>query len=79
VARQKRVESTDSPTPGHTLLDLWAAWRLPLVPAGQELQLFARLANATDRLAKNATTIATLRDLAPLPGRSFAAGMRWRF
>lgn len=79
VARQTRVESTDRPTPGHTLLDLWAAWRLPLAPAGQELQLFARLANVADRLAKNATTIATLRDLAPLPGRSLAAGLRWRF
>lgn len=75
VARQTRVPATDSATPGYTRVDLWAGWQLPL--PGEAL-LFARVLNAGDELAYSATTIATLRGLAPLAGRSASVGLRWR-
>ena len=74
AATQDRVPATDTATPGWTMLDLWAAWQ-PL----PSLQLALKLGNATDRRATSATTVATLRDLAPLPGRSLAASARVSF
>ncbi len=41
--------------------------------------LFVKLDNLTDELAFNAGSIATVRDLAPLPGRSLSAGVRVSF
>ena len=71
-AMQGRVPATDSATPGHTLLDLWAGGELPLPGT----QWFAKLANATDRLAYNAATVATMRGLSPLAGRALTLGVR---
>ncbi len=76
VARQGRVPVSDQATAGYTLLDLWASGRIAL---GEDSSWFARLNNATDKLAFNASTIATMRGLAPLPGRALAVGLRSRF
>ncbi|MCW5636927.1 MAG: TonB-dependent receptor [Rubrivivax sp.] len=76
AARQDRVPATDTPTPGYTMLDLWGAVPLPL-PG--EASAFVRLSNATDRLGYNAAAVATVRALAPLPGRALALVVRWRW
>jgi iron complex outermembrane recepter protein len=66
--RQSRVPATDVPTDAHTRVDLWARWRQRL--AGTELLWTLQARNLGDTLAYQATTIATLRGLVPLPGRS---------
>lgn len=76
AARQDRVPATDTATPGYTMVDLWAGLSLPL--AG-EASAYAKVGNVSDRLGYNASAIATMRGLAPLPGRAFAAGLRWRW
>ena len=75
AARQDRVPAGDSSTAGWTMLDLWGA-RTFALGADREAQLMLRLANATDRLAYNAGTVATLRGLAPLPGRALSMSLR---
>lgn len=74
VARQDRVPDTDTPTPGWSRVDLSLAG-----PLGARASWFARAGNLGNRLAYNAGTIATLRALTPLPGRSFSAGLRLAF
>ncbi len=76
AARQSRVPATDSATPGHTMLDLWAAGD---VPALSGTQWFARLSNVTDELAFSATSVATIRGLSPQAGRALTVGLRTRF
>jgi iron complex outermembrane receptor protein len=77
VQRQSRVPSTDTPTAGDALLDLALArqvgWR------GGDGLAFVKLSNAGNVLARSATTIPTVRDLAPLPGRAVKAGLRLSF
>jgi iron complex outermembrane receptor protein len=76
MARQERVPASDRATPGYTLLDLWASGR---VAWGDDTSWFAKLNNATDKLASNASAIATMRGLSPLPGRALTLGLRSRF
>lgn len=75
AARQDRVPATDAATPGWTQLDLWGGWNFAL-GRGREAQLTVKLANATDELAYNAGTVATLRGLAPLGGRALSVALR---
>ncbi len=77
AARQTRVPAVDRATAGHTQLDLSASGRLPALAQGA--LWFVKLNNATNELAYSASTIETLRDLVPLPGRSLAAGVQLRF
>jgi len=77
AAQQDRVPATDTATPGHTLVDLWASWQQQWA-IGDAL-LYLKLDNAGNRLAYNAASIPTLRDLAPLPGRALSAGLRLNF
>lgn len=77
AARQSRVPAGDAATAGYTLLNLSGSYRMRL--GTSDALLFAKLMNAGDRLAYNASTIATVRDLAPLAGRSLAIGMRLTF
>ena len=79
AARQARVPATDRATPGHTLLDVWAGGALPAALLGGRGQWFARLNNATDRLAYNAAAIGTVRGLAPQGGRALSLGLRTTF
>ena len=77
VATQDRVPSNDVTTPGYTLLNLSATTRLgaaltsPLV--------FVKVGNVGNTLAFNATSLATVRSLVPLPGRSLSVGLRSDF
>ncbi|TXC65635.1 TonB-dependent receptor [Piscinibacter aquaticus] len=75
--RQRRVPATDTATPGYTLVDLAAARRFEW--GGHDVLAFAKLANVGDVLARSASSIATVRDLAPLPGRSLKVGLRVDF
>lgn len=75
VARQDRVSATDRATPGHALWGAWARWQLDL--GGRAVTAFVRLDNLGDRLAYNASAVETIRALAPRPGRSISAGLRW--
>lgn len=77
VQRQRRVPAVDTATPGHVLLDLSAARHFRW--GGSEALAFVRLDNVGDVLARSATTIASVRDLAPLPGRALKAGLRVSF
>jgi iron complex outermembrane receptor protein len=76
MAQQERVPASDRATPGYTLLDVWASGR---VAWGDDTSWFAKLNNATDKLASNASAIATMRGLSPLPGRALTLGLRSRF
>lgn len=76
--RQDRVPADDTPTPGYTLVNLALSKRLALSD-GTDALAFVKLANLTDALAYNAGSIATVRPLAPLPGRSLSAGLRVDF
>jgi len=77
AAAQDRVPTDDPSTPAYTLVNLSASWRLRL--QGADGLLFLRVNNVGNELAYNATTIATVRPLAPLPGRGVMAGLRLNF
>lgn len=75
-AKQDRVPATDTATPGYQMLDLWVSGRVDI---GADSSWFARLNNVTNELAYNASSIVTMRGLAPLPGRALTVGLRSRF
>ena len=77
ASAQTRVPSTDVGTPGWTLLNLSGSYAL--TSGERDALLFAKLNNAGNRLAYNASTVNTLRPLAPLPGRSLTLGLRLPF
>ena len=77
AAEQDRVPTYDVPTPSYTLVNLSASYKLRM--AGTEGFFFAKLNNLTNELAYNATTIGTVRPLAPLPGRGLMVGLRLSF
>ncbi|MFG5408570.1 TonB-dependent receptor [Piscinibacter sakaiensis] len=77
AARQDRVPATDVPTPSATLVNLALSRRIAWGAA--DALWFLRLDNAFDTLATNAVTVRTVRELAPLPGRSLRTGIRLAF
>jgi iron complex outermembrane receptor protein len=79
LARQDRVPTGEHSTPGHTLWNAAATWRLSA--GGLGLLWFVRLDNAGNRLAYSATSILaqTAYGKAPLPGRSLALGLQATF
>ncbi|HEV8313397.1 MAG TPA: TonB-dependent receptor, partial [Burkholderiaceae bacterium] len=77
AARQSRVPADDTATGGYTLVNLSASYKLKL--GDNEGLLFAKLTNVGNTLAYNASTIATVRALSPLPGRGLMAGLRITF
>jgi iron complex outermembrane receptor protein len=75
-ADQDRVAPNETPTDGYSLLN--ADFRVKLAAAGGfELELFVNGANLTDEEARKHTSF--VKDLAPLPGRNYAVGVRSRF
>lgn len=74
---QVRVPSADVATPGFTLVHLTLSRVLRIDE--REALLFVKLQNAGNTLAYSASTIGTVRSLAPRPGRGLTAGVRWRF
>ncbi len=77
AAKQTRVPAYDTATPAWTQVHLLASHRWTM-PAG-DVMLYAKLVNLTNELAFNAGTLGTVRSRAPLPGRSLAAGVQWRW
>lgn len=77
AARQSRVPADDVATPAWTIVDASLTRRATLGTA--EALWFVKVANLGDRLAYNASSIRTVRELAPLPGRSVSAGLRVTF
>ncbi len=77
TAAQTRLPSTDTATQGYTLVNLSASYALNV--AGSKVLLFAKLHNAGNVLGFSASSVATVRALAPLPGRSATAGLRLAF
>ena len=77
AAAQDRVPTDDPATPGYTLVNLAASWALRV--RGANGVLFLRVNNVGNELGYNATTIATVRPLAPLPGRGVTVGLRLNF
>ncbi|MCZ8131976.1 MAG: TonB-dependent receptor [Steroidobacteraceae bacterium] len=74
-AEQDRVAEFERPTDGYTLLGLDVSWRV--ASAGGQALLFARASNLLDEEARRHTS--PLKEFAPLPGRSFTAGVRFDF
>ena len=77
AARQRRVPSTDVPTAGYAIVNLALTHRLAV--AQSEALWFVKLSNVGDKLASNASTLRTVRELSPLPGRALMAGLRLSF
>ena len=78
AARQRRVPADDEATPAWTMVNASLSYRQALRPDVEALW-FLKLQNLTDELAYNASTIATVRALSPLPGRAVQAGVRFSF
>ena len=72
-ARQDRVSTHEEETPGYTLVNANLAWHHDTA-GGNALELFLDGTNLLDKEARPHTSV--LKDLAPLPGRSIAAGIR---
>lgn len=72
---QDDVIENELPTDGFTMLDADISYRLAL--GSRHVLLFARGTNLLDEDARLATS--PLKDIAPLPGRSFHAGVRAEF
>lgn len=74
AAEQDRAPADDPATPSYTLVNLALSHQLRV--SGSDGLFFLRLSNIGNELAYNATSIATVRPFAPLPGRGLMAGVR---
>lgn len=77
VARQERVDALDKATAGYGLVRLSLSRQLNL--GGNDALWYLKLDNIGNKLAYNASSAATIRALAPLPGRSIHTGLQVRF
>jgi iron complex outermembrane receptor protein len=77
ASAQTRVPSTDTATASWTLVNLSAGYMLNM--GRRDALLFLKLQNVGNELAFSASTIGTVRTLAPLPGRGVTAGLRVTF
>lgn len=75
VQQQDRVAANETATDGYDLLSANAAWRFDAGRAKGEL--FVRGSNLLDETARVHASF--LKDVAPLPGRNFTAGLRLSF
>ena len=72
---QDRVAEFEEPTAGYTLVNADVSYKFNTNGSGFELYLKGR--NLTDKDARNHTSF--LKEVAPLPGRNFILGVRWRY
>jgi len=80
AARQTKVPSTDRETAGYGLVNLSLSRRFTFGPAdGNDGVAFLKVTNVGDKLAYSASSIDTIRGLAPLAGRAVKAGVRVNF
>jgi iron complex outermembrane receptor protein len=77
AARQDKVPALDTPTAGYGLLRLNVARHFEL--GGMDAMWYVKLDNLANKLAYSATSVQTIRELSPLPGRSIFAGLQVRF
>lgn len=77
AARQGRVPALDQPTAGYGLLRLSLARQLRY--GDLDALWYLKLDNLGNKLAFSASSMATIRALAPLPGRSIHTGLQLRF
>jgi iron complex outermembrane recepter protein len=77
AARQNRPSPDDTPTPSHHSLDVGASYAFKV--AGLDAQWSLKGQNLRNQLQRNAATVPTLRELAPLPGRNWHTSLllRW--
>ena len=73
---QDDVAPFEERTPGYILTNADVRWRLIGV-TGMELELFLNAGNLGDEEARKHTSF--VKDVAPLPGRNYALGIRSRF
>lgn len=71
--KQDRVAANETTTPGYTLVDAHLAWHRDTA-AGNAWEVFIDGSNLLDQEARPHTSF--LKDLAPLPGRGIAFGVR---
>jgi len=74
-ADQDDVATNELPTNGYTMIDADVSWHQPV--GGGEIVAFLKGSNLADEEARRASS--PIRDYAPLPGRSLAAGLRYEF
>ncbi|WP_342317117.1 TonB-dependent receptor [Lysobacter sp. FW306-1B-D06B] len=72
-ARQDQVAANETETPGYTLVDAHVAWHKD-TPKGNAWEVFLDGSNLLDEEARVHTSF--LKDVAPLPGRGVAFGVR---
>jgi len=75
AAEQDRVAANETPTEAYHLFDAAVTWHTKL--AGNDAEFFLRGTNLADETARVHTSF--LKDIAPLPGRDIAAGVRFAF
>jgi iron complex outermembrane receptor protein len=75
VARQSRVAAEESATDGYTLISAYGTYRV--LTGGLTYDLFLRATNLGDEEARLHTSF--LKDVAPLGGRAFSAGVQLAF
>jgi iron complex outermembrane recepter protein len=73
--KQDKIAENELPTDNFTLVDADASYRLPL--GSSSVLLFLRASNLLDEDARQHAS--ALKDIAPLPGRSFHMGARAEF
>lgn len=73
---QDDVAPFETETAGYMLLNADLRWRLTGL-SGMDLELFVNAANLGDEEARKHTSL--VKDIAPLPGRNYALGIRSRF
>jgi iron complex outermembrane receptor protein len=75
-ADQNRIAPFETPSAGYTLANADFRWRFNAAGAAP-IELFVNAANLLDEEARKHTSF--VKDLAPLPGRNYAIGVRSRF
>lgn len=73
---QDDVAPFETTTEGYTLVNADVRWRFDL-GIDAELELFANATNLADDMARKHPSF--VKDIAPLPGRNYAVGVRCRF
>jgi iron complex outermembrane receptor protein len=71
------VPATDVSTDGYTIVNASLARHFAI--GSSDALWFLKLGNLGDKLAYSASTVQTVRDLSPLPGRSIKTGVRVSF
>jgi iron complex outermembrane receptor protein len=77
AASQNHRAPGETPTDGYALLGVSLGYRLETRFAAYDF--FVRGSNLTDESARNATSFANIKDIAPLPGRAVTFGVRASF